>query len=224
MDDAGDRYFAYGSNMDPGQMKHRGLRVLAVTGAVLDGYRLEFDFPARSRWLGGAADVVGSEGDRVEGALYTLATHVSAMDPWEGGYRRVPVEVRVMATGETVLAWTYVVVERGPAMTPSEVYVEQMIVGARELGLSPGYLGMLEDLMERARAELGDHVAIVRTLARAPKPLALEELAATVDLPVDRVEEVIGDLGRWGWVQANNEPPVFRMTGGKEERSPWVLR
>lgn len=224
VEEAGDSYFAYGSNMDPGQMGFRGLRVLDARAAVLEGYRLVFDFPARSRWLGGAADVVESQGDRVEGALYTLGTHISAMDPWEGGYRRVPVEVLVLGTGEPVRAWTYVVVDRGSPMTPSEVYLEQMLRGARELGLSAGYVGMLEALMEVARLELGDHVATVRALARAPKPFALEELAATIDLPVGRVEEVIADLGRWGWVQAYNEPPVFRMTGGKEERSPWVLR
>ncbi len=224
MDAAADSYFAYGSNMDPGQMDFRGLEVLDVRGAALEGYRLVFDFPARSRWLGGAADVVEAEGEMVEGALYTLARDVSAMDPWEAGYRRVPVEVRVLTTGERVPAWTYVVIDRGPPMTPSPVYVAQMQRGAGELGLSPGYAGMLEDLMGRARRELGDHVAAVRALARAPKPLALEELAAAVGLPVDRTEGVLGDLGRWGWVQANNEPPVFRMTPGKEERSPWVLR
>jgi hypothetical protein len=220
----GNLYFAYGSNMDVDQMAHRQLVVVASRGAVLEGYRLAFDFPARSRWLGGAADIVEDPASRVEGVLHTLANDVSVMDPWEGGYRRVPVEVSVPSTGGVETAWTYVVIDRGPPMGPSEVYLEQMLKGARQFDLSPGYVLELEDLWEQARRELGDHVRAVRALARASKPLALEELAATVELAVDRVEEVLSDLGRWGWVQANNEPPVFRVVEGKEAASPWVLR
>ena len=50
-----DAYFAYGSNLDPEQMAFRGLPFSKVVGAVLPGYRLDFTFPARSRWLGNAA-------------------------------------------------------------------------------------------------------------------------------------------------------------------------
>jgi hypothetical protein len=220
----GNLYFAYGSNMDVDQMAHRELVVLASWGAVLEGYRLVFDFPARSRWLGGAADIVQDPDSRVEGVLHSLANDISIMDPWEGGYRRVPVEVVVLSTGVGETAWTYVVIDKGPPMGPSEVYVEQMLKGAREFDLSPGYVLELEDHLDGARLELGDHVRTARAMARADKPLALEELAATVDLPVVRMEAILSDLGRWGWVQANNEPPVFRIVEGKERASPWVLR
>jgi len=219
----GNLYFAFGSNMDTDQMAFRELKVEDAWGAVLEGYRLVFDFPARSRWLGGAADVVQEAGARVEGVLYDLANQVSIMDAWEGGYERIAVEVHVPATGRTVTAWTYVVIDKRPHMTPSEVYVRQMLKGAHEFGLSEAFIDQLEGHREAGRRELGDHVLTIRALATAGKPLALEELAAAVDRPVDRVETVLSDLSRWGWIQANNEPPVFRVVEGKEERSPWVL-
>lgn len=224
MPGTGNLYFAYGSNMDPDQMAFRRLEVQEALAAVLEGYRLAFDFPARSRWLGGAADVVPVEGARVEGVLYTLANEVSIMDAWEGGYRRLAVEVTVPATSRSVTAWTYVVVDKGPHMTPSEVYVDQMLIGARRCGLSSAYIEELEGHRDAGRRELGDHVAAVRAMARAPKPLSLEELATAIGRSIDRVEAVLSDLHGWGWVMANNEPPVFRVTPGKEERSPWVLR
>jgi hypothetical protein len=222
--DADKLYFAFGSNMDPDQMAFRDLRVVEAWGAVLEGHRLAFDFPARERWLGGAADVVEQEDSRVEGVLYSLANDVATMDPWERGYRRVAVEVTVPTEDLRTTAWTYVVIEKGPPMTPSEVYVGQMLKGARAFGLSSSYIDELEVHMEEARRELGDHVATVRAMARAGRPVVLEELAEAIGRPVDRVEAVLSDLGRWGWVRANNEPPVFRVVEGKEARSPWVLR
>ncbi len=224
MPGTGNLYFAYGSNMDPDQMTFRRLEVKEALGAVLEGYGLAFNFPARSRWLGGAADVVPVEGASVEGVLYTLANDVSIMDPWEGGYRRMAVEVTVPSTSRSITAWTYVVIDRGPHMTPSEVYVDQMLIGARRFGLSEAYIRELEGHRDAGRRELGDHVAAVRALATSGRPLTLPEMANTIGRSIDRVEAVLSDLHGWGWVTANNEPPVFRVASGKEERSPWVLR
>ncbi len=220
----GNLYFAYGSNMDEDQMSFRGLEVLEARGAVLEGYRLVFDFPARSRWLGGAADIEEDPEGRVEGVLYSLASDITTMDEWEGGYLRREVEVNVPPSLEPLGAWTYVVVERGPPMTPSEVYVGQMLKGARQFGLSSAYREELEAHMRVASEELGEHVRTVRTLATTGRPMSLDELASASDIPVDRLEPVLSDLNSWGWVRANNEPPVFRLVEGKEERSPWVLR
>ncbi|NIP34858.1 MAG: hypothetical protein GWN18_07940, partial [Thermoplasmata archaeon] len=166
----GNLYFAYGSNMDEEQMSFRGLEVLEARGAVLVGYRLAFDFPARSRWLGGAADIVNDPEGRVEGVLYHLATDISTMDEWEGGYRRIEVEVQVPPSLEPLGAWTYVVIEKGPPMTPSDVYVGQMLKGAYQFGLSRAYREELEAHMEIALEELGAHVRAVRTLANAARP------------------------------------------------------
>jgi hypothetical protein len=220
----GNHYFAFGSNMDAEQMAFRELEVVEAKWAVLEDYRLAFGFPARERWLGGAADVVEEEGAKVEGVLYNLANDVSIMDPWEGGYRRIAVDVMVPSYGRSVIAWTYVVIDKRPPMTPSEVYVDQMLKGARTNGLSDTYISQLEAHREAGRRELGDHVRAVRSMAKADKPLALEELADAIGCTVDAVETILSDLSRWGWVQANNGPPVFRVPPGKEKRSPWVLR
>jgi hypothetical protein len=217
-------YFAFGSNMDTDQMAFRRLEVEMARGAILEGFRLAFDFPARGRWLGGAADVVEEEGSAVEGVLYSLANDVSIMDSWEEGYRRVAVDVSIPSTGGRSTAQTYVVIDKGPHMTPSEVYVDQMLKGAREFGLSARYIGELEGHRKAGRRELGDHVVAVRAMVRAAKPMTIEELAVTIDRSVDRVATVITDLGRWGWVQTNNEPPVFRVVEGKERKAPWVLK
>ncbi|UCC92524.1 MAG: gamma-glutamylcyclotransferase [Thermoplasmata archaeon] len=224
MTDAGNLYFSYGSNMDVDQMAFRQLGVEMSRGAVLEGYKLAFDFPARARWLGGAADIIEEPGSTVEGVLHTLTDDVSIMDPWEGGYERVAVEVSVLPTLEQERAWTYVVIDRGEPMTPSHIYVDQMLKGAREAGLSSAYIDQLERHWKDGRKELGDHVEMVRVLAHTNRPLSLEDLADSLELSIDGTVSVLSDLGRWGWVHSFNEPPVFRLVEGKERASPWILR
>ncbi len=219
-----DRYFAYGSNMDPEQMDHRGLAWDRAEGASLAGHRLVFDFDARGRWLGGAADIVPDPDGTVEGVLYHLAGDIAEMDRWERGYRRVEVEVVGLDSGISIRTWTYEVVSRGQPMAPSEVYVDQMLEGARRFGLSEGYLEMLEVLRSRGNEDLGEHVRTIRGLAQAGRPLTGEELAHHLDMDTGRAEGILSDLGEWGWLEQGGPPGSFKVLDEKVEKAPWVLK
>jgi hypothetical protein len=219
----GNRYFAYGSNMEPDQMAFRGLEVERAEAARLPGYRLAFDFDARERWLGGAADIVPHEGSEVEGVLYHLGNDVSAMDPWEGApewYRRIQVEVEVQESGDSVEAWTYEVVDKLPYIPPSEGYIGKMILAARRFELSPGYVRSLRLHLARAISEVGAHVAVLGTLLDGGA-WGTDELAARLGVRAELVDAVAGDLEGWGWVERTGEPPTYRIP---EHRRDDVVR
>ena len=212
MRDPGNRYFAYGSNMDTDQMARRGLEVHDAEAAVLRGHRLAFTFDATSRWLGGAADVVPDEGSVVEGVLYHLDSDgdISLMDPWEGvpdWYRRIPVEVEPVASGERVGAWTYEVVDKLPHIPPSEGYIGKMILAAEKFGMSPGYVDSLRFHLACALDRLSDHVRVLRTLRTFDRPMQPEELARLLVMEVDEAERVLSDLVGWGWLAAPGAGP-----------------
>ncbi len=219
-----DLYFAYGSNMDPEQMDHRGLAWDRAEGASLAGHRLVFDFDARGRWLGGAADIVPDPDGTVEGVLYRLVDDIAEMDRWERGYRRVEVEVTGLDSGLQPRTWTYEVVSKRKPMTPSEVYVDQMLVGARRFGLSEGYIEMLGIIRSRGHEELGEHVRTLGGLAQAGMPLTGEELADRLEMDTGRVKGILSELDDWGWLKPGERTSSFRVVNEKIERAPWTLR
>ncbi|MEM7079448.1 MAG: gamma-glutamylcyclotransferase family protein, partial [Pseudomonadota bacterium] len=67
-----ERYFAYGSNMNPERVRERGLSFERVYGAVLPGYRLCFDKAAKHHAGIGHANIVFAPGDEVYGVVYEL--------------------------------------------------------------------------------------------------------------------------------------------------------
>ncbi|NOQ53750.1 MAG: helix-turn-helix domain-containing protein [Thermoplasmata archaeon] len=219
-----DRYFAYGSNMDPEQMDHRGLAWDGAEGASLAGHRLVFDFDARGRWLGGAADIVPDPDGTVEGVLYQLEGAIAEMDRCERGYLRVEVEVVGLESGRHLVTWTYEVVSKGRPMAPSEVYVDQMLKGARRFGLSEDHTQMLEALRARGHEDLGEHVRTLRGLAQAGRPLTGEELAHHLGIDTGRVARLLSDLDEWGWLEPGGPPSSWRVLPEKRERAPWILK
>ncbi|MGK2966098.1 MAG: gamma-glutamylcyclotransferase family protein [Tepidiformaceae bacterium] len=131
-------YFAYGSNMSPGQMAERCPGAGMVSTAVLEGYRVAFTRYSR-RWDGYVADVVRTEGEEAHGVLWEVSEgHLAALDVFEGvatgGYRREDVVVRT-PDGAMHSAVAYVVVEPGPEGEPSGAYREVITEAARLHGL-----------------------------------------------------------------------------------------
>jgi len=200
-------YFAYGSNMDGAQMVRRGVPFASCEGAVLRDHRLEFDFPSPARWLGGAADVVQSSGDEVEGLLYGLADGrlLDTMDLWEGVperiYERRRVEVRTLAARRPVAAWTYTVVEPRPGLLPSPGYVGIILSGARAHGLSPGYVAMLEGVLARSRAALGAQCRVLEALASASGTVGERQAAAAASIDEGQAADLLEDLRELGWAE-----------------------
>lgn len=147
-------YFAYGSNLDPEQMKERCPDAVVVgIGYVADH---SLCFPRRSRKRGcGVSSIERQAGQCVWGAVYRLSpSDLAELDKSEGfredrpseqnSYDRVSVPVVI---GEQVSnALTYVARREESAPLPNAAYLTQIMVGARHHGLPGDYLRYLESL------------------------------------------------------------------------------
>ena len=147
-------YFAYGSDMNPGEMAERcpGHRSIGV--ARLPDHRL--CFPRFSRSRGSAsASIEPSSGDVVFGALYDLPADEVPVRHYQHGYdpdgpadlnrhdfRQIT--VRRQGGSEPVKAMTYVAIPDGTAALPSAAYMNAIMDGARYHGLPRAYMVVLQ--------------------------------------------------------------------------------
>lgn len=137
-------YFAYGSNLLRSQMVRRTgpLQVAPWQPRVarLEGYQVVFN-KFGSNGLDIYANIV-SPGPGVWGAIYRCTPDVlAALDGFEIGYTHLPVRV-ADTLGNLFDAIAYVAtpentVEQG---TPTDAYLQRIIVGAREFDLPPEYI------------------------------------------------------------------------------------
>ena len=139
-------YAAYGSNMDPAQMKERAPHSPMTDTGWLMGWRLTFggeDFG----WEGALSTVVEEPGSQVFVVLYDVSDlDAPQLDRWEGGELGLhkKLRLRVHTLDGDVLAWVDV-------------------LDAYEGGEpSARYLGGIADAAEQAGAP-DDYVAALRT-------------------------------------------------------------
>ena len=138
-------YAAYGSNMDPAQMRQRCPASPSAGTGWVRGWRLTFG-GEQLGWEGALATIVPDPAGEVFVALYDVPQRDEiALDAWEGAdhglYRKLRLRVHLLA-GDN-LAWMYV-------------------LDAFEGGLpSARYLGVLADAAEIADAPV-DYVAALR--------------------------------------------------------------
>jgi len=139
-------YFAYGSNMHPGQMQRRCPGCVFVAGARLCDHRLVFTRPWAAGGGGGVADIRPEAGSVVEGVVWEITeAHRKTLDEYEEyptAYTRKDVVVETFG-GRTLTAFAYVARPLG-RYRPGRRYLEALIAGARTQGLSPGYVASLE--------------------------------------------------------------------------------
>ena len=141
-------YFAYGSNMHPGQMQRRCPGCSLVAAARLREYRLVFSRPFAA-WDGaGVADIQPSPGSLVEGVVWEItAAHRDALDEYEeypASYTRSDVAVETFE-GKRLTAFAYVAKPMG-TYRPGRRYMQSLVEGAKAHGLSPGYVACLEEI------------------------------------------------------------------------------
>jgi cation transport regulator ChaC len=143
-------YFAYGSNMDPKQMKERGAPFTKRKHAVLKGYILKFNKKATGKKAKpgeGKGNVVPDSHTIVEGVLYDITQSVlDRLDEKEGypkHYDRKEMYV-YLDDGTKVKAWVHIaqpsMVEDG--LKPTKEYLSHYLKG-KDL-LSPTYYQWLE--------------------------------------------------------------------------------
>jgi len=138
-------YAAYGTNLDPEQMRERCPHSPVGDAGWLEGWRLTFGGEDVG-WEGALATIVPDPAGRVYVVLYDV-TDIDAkvLDEWEGASVGVyeKIRVRVSALGGDRLAWTY-------------------LLRAYEGGLpSCRYLALTADAAEKAGAP-DDYVAELR--------------------------------------------------------------
>jgi gamma-glutamylcyclotransferase len=127
--------------------ERRRMKPLATRIARLDDYRLRFNIPIGPGERG-VANVEPAAGSRVWGVLYLVAPEeFDRLDHTEavhlGVYCRTPVEV--VADGEERLAaFTYCSMRIAEGRKPSLRYMQLLLEGAREHGLPPDYVRLLE--------------------------------------------------------------------------------
>lgn len=147
-------YFAYGSNLDLGQMQIRCKFAQVLGAAELPDYELTFN---------GVADVVQRKGSKVSGGLFRITNRcLEALDRYEGYpflYDRKVVEV-IDEFGEKIEALVYVMQpghRRTETNLPSRFYFEVIERGFTDFGLNtrPLYdaLERVTDIVEKRKQD-----------------------------------------------------------------------
>ena len=149
-------YFAYGSNMEPDQMRSRCPDHVVVGLGALREHRLIF--PLNSpRWGGGVASVQPHHGETVWGVLYELTPEdMKGLDEREGFlgpgnqhnvYDREHVTVELVRPDDgsfprRVRADAYIARPSNPS-APSRRYLDTLLAGARHHRLPEEYIAVL---------------------------------------------------------------------------------
>ena len=149
-------YFAYGSNLDPDQMRERCPGARTVGLAALHDQRVVFPLYSQ-RWGGGVASVQPVHGGTVWGVLYDLDEQdLAALDGHEGFiapgnqhnlYDREHVTVDLVRPDDgsiprRVRAWTYIARPSNP-QPPTRRYLDAILRGARHHRLPEEYIAAL---------------------------------------------------------------------------------
>ena len=153
-------YFAYGSNLDPAQMRRRCPHAAPLGKGVLRGYRLAFGGHSRA-WGGPVATVVKEPDDWVEGVLYALPrAELALLDRFEGATEHgAPVERRAQggSTARKASSFAYrrkllLVTDETGRRRRAYVYVLPV---AEEAPPAPDYLGVLWRAYQRLGFDQG---------------------------------------------------------------------
>ncbi|MCW2666070.1 MAG: hypothetical protein JWN57_1032 [Frankiales bacterium] len=140
-------YAAYGSNLDPAQMRERCPHSPSAGTGWLEGWRLTFGGEDLG-WEGSLATLVEQPEEHVFVGLYDLTdADAAALDTWEGAdtglYRKLRVRVHTLH-GEP-LAWVYVL-DGYEGGLPGARYLGVLAAAAEAAGAPDDYV---KDLRSR---------------------------------------------------------------------------
>jgi gamma-glutamylcyclotransferase (GGCT)/AIG2-like uncharacterized protein YtfP len=148
MEEQMHQMFAFGSNMSLNQMHSRCPGARAMGKATLEGYVLDFPRLGKKRRCG-VASISQSSGGVVEGVIYEISDEELAKLDWFEGvgvsaYRREMVPVQLF-DGTPIDVWAYFAnPQDGGPFLPSREYLDTIVEGAIEHGLSAGYVERLK--------------------------------------------------------------------------------
>lgn len=134
-------YFAYGSNLDAGQIKFRCPSSKPKFKIRLDGYRLEFN-KYSSLWSGGVADVVEDSDSYVWGMVYDLSLDdLRKLDDYEDGYFKE--KINIIYKKKNMEVYIYKVINKQTYFKPSEKYINLIIESAKRYRFPKDYIKFL---------------------------------------------------------------------------------
>ena len=140
-------YFAYGSNLDPHQMRKRCPDSRLIERATLQGFRLAFTGHSRNR-NGAVATVLPSCNHQVLGLLWTLSdADLKRLDRCEGYprvYTRETHKVQLMSGAEDT-ALVYIKEDKTPA-APHEDYFNIIKKAYEQQGFNLEHLELALDI------------------------------------------------------------------------------
>ncbi len=136
-------YFAFGSNMSAQRMHERLGWSPSRSGAILPDYEMVFNKHSND---GGKANIMYSQGDLVEGILYSVNEEdLLILDKYEGvatkQYKRYDIEVRNNYK-QPIAAVAYKALNTGKVYAPTKEYLNFILEGKEFL--SPGYYAKLK--------------------------------------------------------------------------------
>jgi gamma-glutamylcyclotransferase (GGCT)/AIG2-like uncharacterized protein YtfP len=137
-------YAAYGSNMDPAQMKERAPHSPMTDIGWLQGWRLTFGGEDYA-WEGALSTVVPDPDSQVFVVLYDVSELDAAqLDRWEGGELGLhkKLRLRVHTMEGDVLAWVYVL-DAYEGGLPSARYLGVIAAAAELAGAPDDYVAAL---------------------------------------------------------------------------------
>ncbi len=134
----GKYYFAYGSNMNIEQMAFRCPAAEVVENVCVDGYRLAFCGRPSGN---GVATILPEEGNHVDGVLWKITKECErSLDYYEGYphlYGKETITVKnVEGKERDVTVYTINEPYKSQLSVPSPVYLEGILEGCRENGIS----------------------------------------------------------------------------------------
>ena len=143
-------YFAYGSNMDPSQIRQRCPSARFVTLAKLSDHRLAFTRYARDRGCG-TCDGIPEPGRDIWGVVFDITeADLKLLDASEGYQPERPLnqnsylreQRQVCRDGredEPLLVWLYFANREPNPPLPNAAYKQQVVEGAKFWGLPAQY-------------------------------------------------------------------------------------
>ena len=158
-------YFAYGSNINLGQMEYRCPDASVVGPVVLEGWELLFR-------RGGFATIAPKEGETVHGLLWSLTRSCErSLDRYEGYprfYDKKMVTVRD-SEGRSLSVMAYIMDDRfREPMLPTESYYNGILEGYQQNGLP---VSALKKAWEHAVQEVHQETERINSLfSQPPKP------------------------------------------------------
>lgn len=132
-------YFAYGSNMNLGQMAFRCPDGEVVEVVRLEDYRLTFC--GNARWTG-VATVLPQAGSYVDGVLWRISREDEKHLDFYEGYPHLYGKERIWVTGpdgrkREVMAYIMNQTYKDHPVPPSALYLKGILEGCRENGIDP---------------------------------------------------------------------------------------